>query len=394
MAQIKLNILSRITSLACIGITLMLLAACGGPNKDALKTVFFPPLPDEPHIQHLFSFEDTTIFEDKSLFKSLVSGMDNPDIETRLLKPYGIALYKGLLYVCDTVPNTVYRIDMANRKWEPLRGNTAAGALSKPIGLVIDERGRLYVSDVVRKEVLVYTAEGDFLKAMGKDILSKPVGVAVDNEFLYVLDFNDRLIRVLDRESGALVREIGQGAEKGDNLVQPTGIALDTKGFIYVTNAGTGKVLKLDKDGHVLFSFGKIGDFFGEFTRPKQIAVDKNGQIFVVDGGNQNVQIFDPTPTLLLPFGMPGSPHGSMNLPVGITVTTELLDFFRKYADPSFAVEELIFVTNQSGKEKISVYGLGRYTGTLPARPAAPAAPEKAVAPQKQKDDVNGAAPH
>jgi hypothetical protein len=151
------------TGLFCALAVLGLLSACAGPKKEAMKTVFFPPLPDEPHIQFLTAINDSSFLEDTSIFKSLVSGMEKPTVQVRLLKPYGIALYKGVIYVCDTVPNTVYRIDIKNRKFESLKGNSGSGGLKKPVNLVIDENGILYVVDSLKKEVMIYSAEGEFL---------------------------------------------------------------------------------------------------------------------------------------------------------------------------------------------------------------------------------------
>jgi len=355
------------TTLALFSVAvLFLLSACAGP-KEVLKPVFFPPLPDEPHIQFLTSINESSFMEDTSLFKSLVSGMEKPNVITRLLKPYGIALNKGVIYVCDTVPNTVYRIDLKGKKFESIKGNAGSGGLKKPVNLSIDEEGTLYVADSLRNEVMVYTGEGEFVRAVGRGILTKPVATAVDKENLYVLDATDRVIKVLDRKSGAYIREFGKTADLGDNLVLPVGLTRDDQGFLYVTNVGTGKVIKLDTDGHVILSFGKIGDFLGEFTRPKGIAVDKQGRIYVVDTGNQNVQIFSADRKLLLVFGSPGLARGSVNLPAGIAVTTEFPDFFRQFVDSHFEVEELIMVTSQgqSGSEMINVYAIGRYTGSF-----------------------------
>jgi sugar lactone lactonase YvrE len=384
---------------------LSLLSACAGP-KELMKPVFFPPLPDEPHIQFLMSINDSSFLEDTSLFKGLVSGMEKPDIKTRILKPYGIALNKGVIYVCDTVPNTVYRIDLKAKKFESIKGNAGSGGLKKPVNLAIDEEGTLYVADSLRNEVMIYTGEGEFVQAVGRGVLTKPVAVAVDKENIYVLDSTDRVIKVLDRKSGAYIREFGNTAELGDNLVLPVGLTRDAQGFLYVTNVATGRVVKLDTDGHVILSFGKIGDFLGEFTRPKGIAVDKQGRIYVVDTGNQNVQIFNAERTLLLPFGSPGLPRGSLNLPAGIAVTSEFPDFFKQFVDSNFEVEELILVTSQgqSGSEMINVYAIGRYTGPFkkpaelqppPARPAAstkaapPVKPEVKPVPEVNNDVVN-----
>lgn len=396
MAHIKNSSVPRSTLALLVVVILSLLSACSGPKKEMMKPVFFPPLPDEPHVQYLTSINDSSFQEETSFFKTLISGMEKPDIQIRLLKPYGIALNKGVIYVCDTVPNTVFRIDLNAKKFESIRGNAGSGGLKKPVNLALDEEGNLYVADSLRNEVMIYNGEGDFIQAVGRGLLTKPVAVAVDKENLYVLDATDRVVKVLDRKSGAFIKEFGKSAELGDNLVLPVGLTRDDQGFLYVTNVATGKVIKLDTDGHVILSFGKIGDFLGEFTRPKGIAVDKEGRIYVVDAGGQNVQIFDAERRLLLPIGSPGLPYGSLDLPAGITVTKEFPDYFRQFVDPLFQVEDLIFITNQSGRSMINVYGIGRYTGSFkipsdkPATPDKPATSDKPAVKSDQEIKDNG----
>ena len=49
-----------------------------------------------------------------------------------------------------------------------------------------------------------------------------------------------------------------------------------------------------------------------------------------------------------------------MNLPAGIAVTTEDLDYFQGFAEPGFVLERVIFVTNQSGPDQVAIYGMGK----------------------------------
>ena len=64
---------------------------------------------------------------------------------------------------------------------------------------------------------------------------------------------------------------------------------------------------------------------------------------------------------------------GALNLPAGIALTTEDLDYFQTLADPDFILEQVIFVTNQMGDAKVSIYGLGHKKGAAPTSTAAPA---------------------
>jgi acetoacetate decarboxylase len=52
-----------------------------------------------------------------------------------------------------------------------------------------------------------------------------------------------------------------------------------------------------------------------------------------------------------------------MNLPADIAVTSENLEFYQKLAAPDFILEQVIFVTNQYGDDKVAIYGLGKMKG-------------------------------
>jgi hypothetical protein len=59
----------------------------------------------------------------------------------------------------------------------------------------------------------------------------------------------------------------------------------------------------------------------------------------------------------LMHFGGPYNKPGDMWLPAGIAIDYENLNYFSQFVDKSFDLQYLIFVTNQYGPDKISVYG-------------------------------------
>lgn len=346
---------------------LFCLAGCAGPKMER-ATIFYPPPPNLPRIQYLLGINDSGDVEGKKDTFNLVGGLDDKDQDRirPISKPYGIAERNGKLYVCDTGTARVIVIDIPNKKFEFLKGIGGPGKLTKPVNVAVDRDGFVYVADTGRGEIMVYGPDGEFLQTLGKDLDMKPADVAVDGETVFVLDVMKHEIKLLDRKSGKLLGTIGKDAEKPEEkLSLPTNMTIDSKGLVYVTNMGTSKVIKLDRDGHVIGSFGKMGDGFGQFGRPRGISVDNNGLIYVVDAAHQNVQIFNNAGRVLMFFGDPGTPEGYLNLPAGITISTSNLDYYQKFAAPSFKLESVIFVTSQfsAGNAKISVYGLGKKEG-------------------------------
>lgn len=341
------------------------LAGCAAQTTRTAEPVFFPPPPDLPRLQFLMGIADSRDVEGRKSGFSLFSLGDEEEEKIKyIVKPYGIAVKGSTIYVSDTKTAQVVVMDLSQKTFKLLKGNFGPGKLKKPINLATDVEGNLYVADVDRKEVLMYDPAGNFLMAFGKELEMKPVDVGADGDFLYVLDINNSEMKVLNRQTGKLLGTIGKGSSiPEENMSLPTNMTVDAKGFVYSTNTTTGKVLKLDRDGHLLTSFGKMGDGFGQFGRPKGIAVDDENRIYVVDAAHQNVQVFSDTGRLLMFFGDPGLPTGSLNIPAGIAITRDNLEYFQKLADPSFQVEQLIFVTNQAGDPKVSIYGMGRKKG-------------------------------
>jgi len=348
-----------------LSLCLLVLAGCGAKveQQGDQGPVFFPPPPNEPRIQFLKAINSSADVVGKSESFSMVAvvGKVEKQGDFPIAKPYGVATHKGKIYICDAGASQVFIMDLVNRTFEKLKGNFSTGKLKKPINLVVDEEGRLYVTDTSRKEVLVYDQSGNYLRSLGSKLDWKPVDIGAYGKFLYVTDIKNNEVKVLDRENGTLVSGFGAtGAEdKLDNLSMPLGLSVTKKGDLRVVNMGGGRVVTLDRDGHVLSSFGKMGDGFGQFGRPKGIADDNQGRIYVVDTAHQNVQVFSDKARLLTFFGDPGLPKGSMNMPVAIAVTTDNLDYYQTLAAPGFILEQVIIVTNQYGDAKVSIYGLG-----------------------------------
>jgi DNA-binding beta-propeller fold protein YncE len=123
-------------------------------------------------------------------------------------------------------------------------------------------------------------------------------------------------------ETGKLVKSFGAG------LIQfPHGLTVDPEGNIWVTDQlgkdGKGhQVWKFNPDGKVLMVLGKpgvAGSGTDEFNSPTSVVVAPNGDIFVADGhgGNTNARIvkFDKTGKFIKTWGKKGSAPGEMDIP-------------------------------------------------------------------------------
>jgi sugar lactone lactonase YvrE len=346
----------RIKALACAAIILAV-AGCAAPEKKKESAVFFPPAPDLPRIQYLASFTGSKDIETQSGFDKFVRGEEQ---KPSLNKPYGVGIYDGKIYVCDT-NSTVYVFDFKEKKFYPLEGAKGKGKLMQPLNIGIDEEGNKYVADPVRGQVVVFDRADQYVKAYGLPGNWKPTDAVPYGDAVYVVDELNRVVKVFDKKTGAIVRTIGDKGEADDRLLRPTNAAFDDEGNIYVSDFARFQILKFDRDGHFLKKIGRLGDTWGSFARPRGLTLDRSGNLYAVDASFNNVQIFDKEGRLLMFFGnQPKSTdRGALILPAQVTVDYDNLKYFQQYVDPSFDAQKLIIVTSQFGTRMVNVYAMG-----------------------------------
>ncbi len=347
----------------CLMLGVLVGCATTKPASKAAYT-FFPPSPDEPRIQFLTSFSsDAEIGRTKS-FADFVTG-EQPAGD--LIKPYGLALHGGKIFVCDTVGSLVEVFDLKKHRASYFAPQ-GEGKLRVPINLTIDTDGTRYVADTGRNQVVVYDNDGNFLSAIGKTGEMKPADVAVSSNRLYVGDMLNQVVRVYNKADQKFLFTIpntNSAVPTAGKLFSPANLTLDKNGRLLVSDVGGFVVQIYDLDGIYLRTLGQQGLGAGSFARPKGVAVDHQGLAYVVDAATQVAQIFDTEGRLLLYFGQPGaSTRGQLTLPASIKVDYDHVGYFQKYLAPGYQCEYLILVTSQFGPNKVSVYGFLKQTAT------------------------------
>jgi len=365
--MIAVNVNSRQLSPRITLLALLLLALGGGcasqaPQVEKRSYAFWPAYPDEPRVLFLASYARNSDLEPpSSSLDQMLYGNDADKGAMLIDHPYGVAMWNGRVYVCDTHNSAVEILDLRKKQMFLMRAEDS-NPMVNPVAVVVADDGFKYVADNIGNTISVFDANDVYVRRFGHKNFS-PVGLAVFGNRLYATDFKAGHVEIFDRNTGQSLGLIGQKGtgtgSKDGMLVGPLGVAVDLQGNVYVDELYNDRVQKFSPDGKFLGKFGQAGDSAGTFTRPKHLAVDGDGVLYVVDAAFYNVQMFNQQFQPLMYFGGPGTSPGSMDMPVGITVHDGDLDIFQDRIPAAFEAQRLLVVTNQYGMRRVSIYALG-----------------------------------
>ena len=141
----------------------------------------------------------------------------------------------------------------------------------------------------VQRQKMVYSAKfGEF--GTGSSQFTEPSGVAVNNKGeIFVADTNNHRIQVFGKD-GVFRRQIGENGKNDGQMVYPNRVAVCPKsGNIVITERPpTHQVQVFTPDGRFVRKFGQ-----GTIQHPRGITVDNHGRIIVIECKVMRVIIFD-----------------------------------------------------------------------------------------------------
>lgn len=156
-----------------------------------------------------------------------------------------------------------------------------AGTFNSPSNLVADSTGALYVSDSGNHTIRKITSIGSTAKIT---TFAGNAGI-----------------------SGSL-----DGTGLNARFNDPTGIAIDSTGNLYVANTGSSTIRKITPAGLVgtfAGSTGRTGSTDGTaalFNHPTGLAIDSTNNLYVADTGNHTIRKITPAGTVTTIAGEPG----------------------------------------------------------------------------------------
>lgn len=301
------------------------------PSAETRRVVFPPPsdgeVPRYVYIGELYG-EQNFVYPDGHKENPFITalrwivGLFETDDPVVLQRPVaGVVDESGRILVTDNSRGAVYVFDENEGLldvWEMAEG---LSHFISPSGIALGPEGRVFVSDADLKRVVLLDRHGEGVGVIGKDQLKRPTGLAWDAEaaLLYVADTGAHQIKVFD-VTGRLVRTIGHRGERPGEFNFPTHLALgDGKLVVADTMNARVQVLSLDGSAPPLV-FGERGLQVGNLVRPKGVAVDSEGDIYVVESYYDHLLVFDRKGRFLLPIGGTGKTIGKFYLPGGVWI--------------------------------------------------------------------------
>jgi len=145
----------------------------------------------------------------------------------------------------------------------------------------------------------------------------EPRGIALDSKGnVYVADFRNYRIQRFDR-LGTFVAAWGEGGEGPGQFKDPCGVAVDRDGRVYVADTFNNRVQVFDGNGKYILHFE------GGFYAPRGIAVDEKRRIWVADSGNGVVKLFSGKGEQLKLIGKRGRGKGEFDGPNSIAIDSK-----------------------------------------------------------------------
>jgi DNA-binding beta-propeller fold protein YncE len=153
---------------------------------------------------------------------------------------------------------------------------------------------------------------------------NRPHGIHIDQENnIWISDGSSQTVVKVD-QMGKVLLTLGTKNQAGNwdeaagtrLLNQPNDVAIGRNGDIFLAQGhtpgptGDPRILKFDKTGKFIKSWGGRGTEPGKFRVAHGIAVDAKGQLWVTDRENSRIQIFDQDGTFLDQWPQFGSPSG------------------------------------------------------------------------------------
>jgi sugar lactone lactonase YvrE len=188
-------------------------------------------------------------------------------------------------------------------------------------GVAFNSKGHIFVIHRGPMSVMEFDPDGTFIRGFGDGLFERAHGLRIDQEDnIWATDVASNLAYKFDPD-GRLRMVLGVKGHSGEwhpfghlrLLHEPNEAVVGPTGDIFVLQ-GHGKaeslVLKFDKDGNFIKSWGGKGSGPGQLNLPHSLVFDARGLLYIADRNNARIQVFDADGNYIRESQHPGTPCG------------------------------------------------------------------------------------
>ena len=209
---------------------------------------------------------------------------------SRLVNPEGVAVTDNVIAVSDCGSHQVKKYYLQGELLSVIGcyGNQN-GQFNYPRGLAFNNNKLLYVVDNGNHRVQVFQQDDTFAFSFGSKgsnpgHFQYPARIAIDlNNNVLVTDYSANCINIFT-DKGQFIQTI--------NSDRPWAITISPTGYLIIDHNGDDNMIRVWSPTYQLIKqFGKKGSKQGEFDNIHGIAMDSRGTIYVADAYNNRLQV-------------------------------------------------------------------------------------------------------
>ena len=222
-----------------------------------------------------------------NLLKVIGQGRGN----SKLVSPNGVAVTDNIIAVSDWGSHQVKKYSLQGELLSVIgcHGNKN-GQFNFPMGLAFNNNKLLYVVDMYNYRVQVFQQDDTFAFSFGNEgnnpgEFQSPARIAIDpnNNNVLVTDIDANCVHLFT-DRGQFIQTI--------NSNKPWAITISPTGYLIIDHYGDDNILRVWSPTYQLISqFGKNGSKQGEFNNIYGMAIDSRGTIYVAEWGNNRLQV-------------------------------------------------------------------------------------------------------
>ncbi len=232
---------------------------------------------------------------DGAIIRVRSGAIDGAVAKPKDVYPVALAMDKGgALWVLDKKKPQFIKLDDAGNPVAAVgTSGSQNGQFDDPADIAISSNGIVFIADAGNHRVQAFSDDGVFLSAVSKGAsgkLKNPGAIALDRQDnLYILDLDRATVTVYSAK-GELLTEFGKDKQdESASLKEPRGLMV-TDDEVFVAEPDHVKVYS--HDGKYIRSFGSPGAGSGQFADISAIAAKDASSFFVADQRNKRIQGF------------------------------------------------------------------------------------------------------